>query len=438
MKRKSIDTLIIGAALFAMFFGAGNLIFPPSIGLASGTKWFSSLIGFFLTGILVPILGVLSVSKAGGTINELGKKVSTPFSIFFGTIVVLAIGPLLAIPRTGATVYEIGVAPIFNVSALAIAILYYFITFLFVIKPNTIIDKLAKVLTPILLLVIGIILINGLIFPIGTPQSSTVQSPFSFGFLEGYQTMDALVSILMGGLILSALVQKGYSRKEEQMKLTTYAGMISGFLLALIYGGLLFLGASLNGSVANDITRTALILEITRSILGPNGLWVMSIAVSAACLTTSIGLTAVCGEFFSKVSNGKITYEWTVTLICIFSTFMSVFGVEKIVAIAVPLLALVYPIAIVLIVMNLIDQWLPNPKAYLGAVTGAGYFGLINAIELSGLTAMMPWLKPLVAFTNNLPLTNFGFGWLIPSLLLGILYTLIDLKKPLKPANQTQ
>lgn len=436
MTKRANDTLIIGAALFAMFFGAGNLIFPPAIGLASGNKWLPSLIGFFITGICVPILGVLAVSKAGGTINELGKKVSKPFSIFFGTIVVLAVGPLLAIPRTAATVYEIGVSPLINISALPVSIIYYLITFFFVIKPSTIIDKLGKILTPILLLVIGIIIISGLIFPIGTPTQTQLDSAFSFGFLEGYQTMDALVSILMGGIILTTLIQKGYLEKKQQMKITTLAGMISGGLLALIYGGLLFLGASISGNVPSDITRTALILEITRSILGPNGLWVMSIAVSAACLTTSIGLTAVSGEFFSKITNGKISYAMTVSLICIFSTFISVIGVEQIVTIAVPLLSLVYPIAIVLIIMNLLSKWIPSSRTYLGAVTGAGFFGFIDAMEQAGLGTLAPWITPLFKVVENLPLGSFGFGWLIPSMVLAALYTLTDMKKPLKPATE--
>lgn len=424
MKREMKDSIVLGAALFAMFFGAGNLIFPPAIGLSSGNDWFLSMVGFFFTGICLPVMGVLAVSKAGGTISEFASKVSSKFSLIFGTIVIMAIGPLLAIPRTGATVYEIGVKPLGDINPLLVSAIYFTITFLFVIKPNGVIDKVGKILTPILLIVIGTIIGAGIINPIGTPVASKLENAFSFGFLEGYQTMDTLGAIVMGGIILAALLEKGYTDPKKQMKMTTVAGVLSGTILMAIYGGLLYLGASISGVVDPSISKTALILEITKSALGNNGLLVISIAVSAACLTTSIGLTAIVGNYFEKISRGKIPYKVTVTLVCIFSALMSVVGVDTIVEIAVPLLVFVYPIAMVLIIFNIADSFLPHRLAYTGGVIGAGFIGVMDAIKAVEIDALSSVLNPIYNAISKLPLADFGFAWITPALILAAVFGL--------------
>lgn len=240
MRKTVKDAIVVGAALFAMFFGAGNLIFPPAIGMAAGEKWLLSLLGFLMTGIGLPVLGVMAVSKAGGTVSDLAGKVSKRFSLIIGTTIILAIGPLLAIPRTGATVYEIGIEPMLSVNPLVVSFIYFAITLAFVIKPNGIIDKVGKILTPILLGVIGLIIVVGVIHPIAKPTGVPTFQPIAYGFLEGYQTMDTLGAIVMGGIILAALIEKGYHDRKSQMKMTSIAGVIAGLGLAGVYGGLLY------------------------------------------------------------------------------------------------------------------------------------------------------------------------------------------------------
>lgn len=419
MKKEIKDVLIIGAALFAMFFGAGNLIFPPAIGVAGGTHWMLSFLGFFITGICLPVLGVLAVSKAGGTINHLADKVSVKFSTILGTVIVLAIGPLLAIPRTGATVYEIGIKPMLSVHPLIVSIIYFSITLFFVIKPSGIVDKIGKMLTPILLLVIGLIIYNGVMHPIGVPIATTLPNPFSDGFLQGYQTMDTLAAILIGGMILTGIIEKGYVHRKDQLRMTTMAGLIAGCLLAVVYGGLLYLGATISGSVAADISKSTLMIEITNRLLGQSGQLVMCIAVSSACMTTSIGLTAIVGNFFEKLSKGKLSYKLIVTVTCIFSAIMAAVGVEAIVLVAVPFLVLAYPVVIVLIVFNLFDKFIPHTYAYKGGVTGAFAIGLLDAlktIDISFVNQIVQRLDPLYTLVGKLPLANMGFAWVIPSL----------------------
>lgn len=412
------DVIVIGAALFAMFFGAGNLIFPPAIGLASGSEWVMSLLGFLVTGIGLPVLGVLAVSKAGGTIFQFAGKVNSTFGKIFATIVILAIGPLLAIPRTGATVYEIGIKPMFpTVSPLLVAAIYFTITWIFVIKPSGVIDKVGKILTPVLLAILALVISCGVFKPMGAVAHMGLTNPFSFGFLSGYQTMDTLGSIVMGGLILNALLEKGYTKPKDQMRLTMKAGLIAGACLGLVYGGLLFLGASGSMVFASDIARTDLVIGITNKVLGSFGQIGMCVAVSAACLTTSIGLTAIVGDFFENLSEGKLQYKYIVTFTCLFSVGVAVLGVEQIVKVAVPLLVLVYPIAITLILMNMMSGYIKYESAYKGAALGAFIVGLYDA--LTALNINMGGVK--VAF-DSLPFASNGFAWVVPTVVLGILF----------------
>lgn len=423
MNKTVKDSIVVGAALFAMFFGAGNLIFPPAIGMAAGEKWMLSLFGFLITGIGLPVLGVMAVSKAGGTVSDLAGKVGKKFATVIGTIIILAIGPLLAIPRTGATVYEIGIKPMLNVNPLIVSCIYFAITLAFVIKPNGIIDKVGKILTPILLGVIGLIIAAGIVNPIAKPTGIPSFQPVAYGFLEGYQTMDTLGAIVMGGIILAALIEKGYHDRASQMKMTSIAGLIAGGGLAAVYGGLLYLGATASGSFAPGMAKTELIVAITNAVIGPSGQLIMCVAVSAACLTTSIGLTAIVGNYFEALSKGKISYRVIVIGTSVFSALMAAVGVESIVAIAVPLLVFVYPAAIVLILFGLLDELIKSPLVYRGAMIGAlgvSFFDALKAINLDFVQQLVNALAPVYKLMSYLPLSSYGFAWIMPTALLAI------------------
>ncbi|WFD10752.1 branched-chain amino acid transport system II carrier protein [Tepidibacter hydrothermalis] len=420
MKRtkETKDFFVVGLALFAMFFGAGNLIFPPALGLASGKSWAACLIGFILTGVGMPLLGVLAVSKAGGTINDLAGKVNPTFSKILGTIIVLAIGPLLAIPRTGATVYELGVKPIIpDVSPVLVSIIYFGITLFFVIKPSGIIDKIGKILTPILLVIIFSIIIKGITSPIGTSVDTGLRNSFSVGFTEGYQTMDALTSIVFGGIILISLAEKGYERKKDQIRVTMKAGLVAGTGLVFVYGGLLFLGATGSGIFSADIARTDLVVGITERILGNFGKFGISLAASVACLTTAIGLVATVGTYFEELTKGKLSYRIIVISTVIISAVFANAGVENIVKFAVPLLATVYPVAIVLILVSVFDDFIKSEKAYLGAVCGALFVSVFDGLSAMGVNTAF-----IGDFIKMLPLASAGFAWVLPAIL-GIFIT---------------
>lgn len=424
MQKKSKDVLVIGMALFAMFFGAGNLIFPPSLGFNVGSNWKLCMIGFFLTGIGMPLLGIMAVSRAGGTIDHLCTKVSPMFSKIIGTVVVLAIGPLLAIPRTGATTFEMGIKPIFpNASSILVSIVFFGITLFFVIKPSGVMDKIGKILTPILLLILAAIIYMGVKNPIGIPTETNVSNAFSAGFLGGYQTMDALASIIFAGIVLNALIEKGYKETKEQTSLTFKAALIAGCGLAVVYGGLMYLGATGSVVFPADITMTELTISIAGNLLGDSGKIALGICVSAACLTTSVGLTATVGDYFNKLSNGKLSYRSIVISTVILSGLFANVGVDQIVKLAVPLLAAVYPVAIVLIIMNMFDNLIRNKNAYTGAVFGALFVSLFDALSSLGFSTA--YIGKII---YNLPFSNHGFAWLLPAVVGGILFSLFNKK----------
>ncbi|QXM06548.1 branched-chain amino acid transport system II carrier protein [Crassaminicella indica] len=424
MNKKTKDVFVLGLALFAMFFGAGNLIFPPSLGLIAGKNWIVCAIGFFITAIGMPLLGIIASAKAGGTIDDVGNKVGSTFSKIFATIIILAIGPLLAIPRTGATTYEMGIKPIFSgFSPILASIIFFGLTLYFVIKPSEIVDKVGKILTPLLLIMIFVIIIKGIFSPLGTATTIMKESPLSKGFTEGYQTMDALASLVFAGVMLSSLVGKGYTDIKEQVSLTIKAGILAAIGLGLVYGGLIYLGASANSVYALDTPKSDLLMAITNTLLGDFGKVALGIVVALACLTTSIGLTATVGSFFNKLSNNKLSYTFIVIATCIFSAIFANVGVEMIVKVAVPLLVTVYPVAIVLIIMNVFDGFIPS-ASYTGAVTGALIISLYDGLHIMGVD--VGFLENII---NKIPLSSFGFAWLIPAVIGGILTALLFSKK---------
>ncbi|HLR35766.1 MAG TPA: branched-chain amino acid transport system II carrier protein [Tissierellales bacterium] len=417
-KLSSKEILVIGFALFAMFFGAGNLIFPPSIGLGAGTKWKAALLGFSLTGIGLPILGVLSVTISGGSIDSLLSKVGPRFAIVFSITIIILIGPLLATPRTGATAYELGIKPFFpSISPLISSIIFFGITLFLTINPTNIVDVIGKFLTPILLIMISTIIFKGISIPIGIPIDTQISQPFSIGFGDGYQTMDLLAAIVFGSIIVDDIKNRGITDKDEQFKIVAKTGLIAATGLGIVYGGLLYLGATGSSVFPPDMEKVALTTNITNTILGSWGEVVLGLCVYSACLTTSVGLTATIGHFFNKISKDKIKYETIVIISTIISITISNIGVESIITFADPILKIVYPIAIVLVIINVFDNLIENKRIYLGATIGTFCVSLVDGLSAMGINTS--YISKVV---QTFPFADSGFGWMLPAIL-GIILT---------------
>ncbi len=431
MNRRTKDTLIVGFALFSMFLGAGNLIFPPYLGLHSGENWLPVLLGFVLTGVGLPLCAVYAILKSGGTIMTMSRHLGKTFGRTLGLIVVLAIGPMFAIPRTAATVYEVGVAPIMpNVSITVSSLIFFAIALAISINNSKVMDRLGKFLTPFLMLTLFAIIVAAVINPVGTP--GTPAEPiynFAGGFTEGYQTMDAMAATMFAGVALSNIVARGYNVREEQLSMSIRAGVIATLLLAVVYCGLTYGGAGCTDVFPADIERSALLVGMTKELLGSVGAYCLSAAVTLACLTTAIGLCVTTGQYFNELSGGKLHYKAVVVVTVIVATLISVLGVTTIINLAVPFLYLVYPVIMALVLCTILDKFIPNKNAYIGAVLGAFLVSIIDALStVGGLGISAPWIDSLVAFGAKLPLAGFGLAWLIPAIVLAVLFSFIPRK----------
>lgn len=430
-KSNLTDVVVVGFALFAMFFGAGNLILPPYIGLLAGKSWILTLLGFGLTGIGLPLLGVMVMAKNDGSIEKFSGNFSRVFSILLGLLIILSIGPMLAIPRTGATTYEVAIKPIFpNISPLLSSIIYFAFTYYFAINRSTVIDKIGKRLTPTLLIMLAIIIFKGFLVPIGDVVNTGIKNPFGVSFLEGYHTMDALASIFFAGVVINNIKARGYSKVEDQIRLTVYAGAIAALGLFFVYGGLMYLGATTSSEFTGNIERTTLLLAIAEKTLGKVGKIPLGIAVALACLTTAVGLTVSTGEYFSEITQGKLSYRFVVTATVIFSALIASFGVESIIKFSAPILVTLYPVVIVLMVMNIFKEKIRNKAIYATTIIGA----LIISI-FDGLEAFKINFYPIEKMITHLPFAESGLAWISTAMIGFILGNIIFRDKSLKTKN---
>ena len=417
---KTKDILLTGFALFAMLFGAGNLIFPPMLGYETSSSWIPTMLAFIITGVGFPFLGILSVSIAGNGIKDFANRVSPTFSKIFAIISILAIGPMLAIPRTGATAYEITFLHngMNNTIYKYIYLICYFgIVILFSLRASKVIERVGKILTPILLLLLFLIIAKGIFFSGLSIKPDIYPYAFKKGFLEGYQTMDTIASIAYAGIILKAIKNGRNLTQKQEFSFLIKAGLVAILSLALIYGGFALVGAKMHSVlVTND--KIELLVKTTSYLLGNYGNLVLAICVAGACLTTAIGLVATVGEFFSSITSFK--YEKIVIFTVIISFLLSILGVESIIRISVPILVFIYPVMISLIILNLFGKYIKNDYVYKGVVLFTGIIGLIESLESLGIKNY---------YTNSileiLPFSDYGLTWLFPGLIGYILFSLM-------------
>ena len=447
-KNKTKDIIIVGFALFAIFFGAGNLIFPPFLGVMAGKGWGISAIGFLTTDPVFPVLGVIATAMVGGMADDMGKRVGHWFAVLIGTISILAIGPFFCVPRTAATTHEVFTVQIFgdgtinSVPPVVTSVIFFALTLFLVINPSKVIDIIGKFLTPALLIILVGTIIVALVNPAGEMvpapgiEHGLIDNLFLKGFTEGYQTMDALGAALMSGIVVTDLINKGYDEEHERMKVTCGVGIVAGILLVIVYGGLTFVGATLSGLPEyNDLmladNRTGILVGLFTTYFGAVGKWAIGIAVALACLTTSVGLTSTAGNFFSRVlgKEGDIkTYRIIVCVAVLISFFLSLFGVSQLIFYAVPVLSAIYPIYMTLFIITLFDKHVKYNMTYIGAVIGVAVISLPKgAMMFCGMHELnMPGF--LASYGNliaKIPLANLDFNWILPAIIVGAVFTAI-------------
>lgn len=418
MNKTNKDIVIVGFALFAMFFGAGNLIFPPFLGVISGESWLTGFGGFLLADVGLALLAVAAAAKCNGEVSKVLGRAGKNLAIVLGSAIMICLGPLLAIPRTAATTFEMGISPLASgFNPVLFSVLFFAITFILTIKPSKVVDIIGQFLTPALLVALGVLIIKGIVTPLGdinpTPMINDI---FAEGVKQGYQTMDALGAVALSTVIITSLANKGYNDESQKVKLTMKAGIVAAIGLCLVYGGLTYLGATVSQVYGKDVVQTKLIVEITASLLGHPGKIILALIVGLACLTTAIGLTSATAQFFSKITNGKLKYEIIVTAVCIFSAIVSNFGVSTIIKFSAPILDMIYPATVVLVIMTLFGSKIKNDNAFKGAAYMALLVSVLTVANNLGISIPM---------ITKLPFAQLGFNWIVPVLIGGVVGSFI-------------
>ena len=419
MKFSNKDILVTGFALLAMFFGAGNLIFPPMLGLQSGDQLFWALLGFVATGVGLPFLGITAVAKAGGDLELLANRVHPAFSKIITTISVLCIGPLLAIPRTAATTYEVAIAPVTQylnpqVGLLLTSVVFFTLTLFFVLKPTKILDNVGKILTPLMLIFLAIIIYLGVTNPLAPIGENSYTNPFSQGFLEGYNTMDAIASVIFGMVIVKGIKNKGVTDNNQIVKITVISGVIAALGLGFIYIGLGYIGAT-TGTLFTGDNHGQMLIFLSESLLGAVGKTIMGVVMALACLTTSIGLVSSCGEFFSRLFHNRVSYNTVTIITTLISFVLANMGLAKILKVSVPLLVFVYPIIIVLIMLGIFHNLFKGKRAvYVYTVGVIVLYVFLDTIYGLGQSLGIN-LGFIYTLLDLLPFYQLGLGWLVPA-----------------------
>lgn len=414
MGKKMKDTVVVGFALFAMFFGAGNLIFPPYLGVISGQNWLTSFSGFVLADVGLALLAILAATKFNGDVNKMFSRAGNKLNIILGSAIVICIGPLLAIPRTAATTFEMGIQPVFgNFNTIIFSIIFFAVTLVLTIKPSKVVDIVGSFLTPALLVALAVLIIKGITSPLGNinPQP-VIDNLFSEGVAQGYQTMDTLGAVVFATVIILSITNKGYTTEKEKISMSLKSGLVAAVGLCLVYGGLCYLGATVSEMYGKDVNQTALIVSITEGLLGSTGKVILALIVSLACLTTSIGLTSAAGQYFSGLTKGKLKYEHIVIGICVFSAVVSNLGVSNIIKYSAPILSMVYPATVTLIILALFGEKISNDNVFKAATYMALFISILTVID--SMSVKIPAI-------HLLPLDSLGFNWIVPVLIAGII-----------------
>ncbi|WP_370001033.1 branched-chain amino acid transport system II carrier protein [Winogradskyella sp.] len=414
------QVLIFGFALFAGFFGAGNLILPPLLGFNSGPDWWLVAFGFLITTTVIPLLSLFGHAKLQGTMLDFGKKVSPLFSLIYCIIMYLIIVALPA-PRTAAVTHEMAIAPNFGTPALLTSAVYFILVLVFVLNRSKALNLLGKYLTPIIVGMVLLIIVLGLVEPPDAMNATVFNSPFIDGLLEGYQTYDAIAGMVMGGVIIISLNKNGLTSYAEKKKIIAKSGFVAMFGLFVIYAGLIAIGAFYNGEFSSDITRTDLLLGLSKTMLGNIGGTFVSVLVALACFTTAVAITVSIADFFKALyKNNNKVYTYVAVLCCVIGVIMGSYNVGFIIDIALPALLFIYPISIVLIILNILpDKW-ATPIVFRATVVTAFVFSIPDVLDY-----FMP-KESLQSIVNAIPLAQYSLGWVLPALLVFIITALIQ------------
>ncbi|WP_342526441.1 branched-chain amino acid transport system II carrier protein [Chryseomicrobium sp. FSL W7-1435] len=422
------NQLVIGVMLFALFFGAGNLIFPASLGQNAGTALFFAVLGFLITGIGLPFLGTLAMGFSNSrSLQDLAGKVHPAYGIAFTVALYLTIGPFFALPRTGAVAYEIGIMPFVSESLASIGLLLFTLVFFGItlwlsLNPAKIVDRVGKFLAPIIIIGLSVLILAALFNPIGSftgPTEAYQTNAFMTGFTEGYNTMDALASLVFGIIVIQSIRRLGVTSTKGILKVTAKSGGIAVLFLGLIYAGVAYIGATTTEAFGIFDNGGPVLSTAADYYFGAIGLLVLAVVIIAACLTTAIGLTTATAEYFNTLFP-KISYKVFAVIFIVMTTIFANFGLSSIITYSIPVLLLLYPLAITLILLTFAAPLFGHQRWVYVAVTAVTFLiSIIDGFKGFFGDAAPSWLASIVnIYDSVLPFYGLGLGWLIPFIII--------------------
>ena len=400
---------ITGFAIFALFFGAGNLILPPYLGMNSGGEWWFVFFGFILTAVFIPILGVFAHANVQGNIYDLGKKASPIFSSMYCFVMYL-IAITIPAPRTASVAHEMAIHPFFGTSSLLTSSIYFLLIFVFVMNRSRVLSLIGKFLTPIILVILMAIILLAITGNPKTMKLNVYEVPFVSGILEGYQTFDAIGGVLIGAVIVISLGNRGVRSYDDKKSLITKAGLIAGSGLILVYGGLIFSGATLSTLLPVSGTRTEVLTSLSSQTLGAIGTSFLSVLVALACFTTAVGIVTGTSDYVKEMfKNSQKAYVITAFISCVLGILIGHFQVSFIIKAAIPALMFIYPITIVLILLNVVPKRLTSSLVFKGVVITTLVFSIPDFLGSLNLGHL---LDPI---TQWIPFSTQSLGWVFPA-----------------------
>lgn len=415
MKLSKSKMLVISFMLFSLFFGAGNLIFPPFLGQNAGSSTLPAMLGFLLTAVVLPVLGVVVVARFDG-LDKLGNTVGKSFGLLFAVLIYLSIGPGLGIPRAASVPFEMAVAPYLPAGANPVLwrVVYSLVFFLAALwlcmTPSKLVERIGHVLTPSLLALLLVLFVSFLYrgqVQVAPPQQEYAHAPFLKGFAEGYNTMDTIAALNFGLVIATTLETFGLKKKQERMHHTVLAGLFAGSILTLVYVLLSYMGRCSSGVYPVQENGAWTLRCIVYQVFGAPGAVLLAAIFTLACLTTCVGLINSISQYFSTLFP-RVSYRAWALVITGFSFLVCNLGLTTILSISVPILNAIYPVAIVLILLGLTDRlWKGDRLVYRSVVTGTGVVSVLYALDQAGVPLFF------LSCVRALPLYALGFGWVL-------------------------
>lgn len=412
--------LLLGFTLFSMFFGAGNLIFPPGVGAQAGNLTWLAMVGMAVSAVGLPVLGVVAVALSGG-LDTLGDRVHPLFSRVFTIVAYLAIGPCLAIPRTASTSFEMAVPPFVGADApigllqIFYSLVFFALALVVALRPEKLTDRLGKIMCPILLLLIVVTFIGSLVDPLegyGAPQRELyAAAPVARGFLDGYQTMDTIAALVFGIIIALNIRARGVEEDSDVVRYTVRAGWMAGVLLLVVYAMLAHIGALSGGAFPGATNGAEVLTNLVPALFGTPGSVLLAAIFVIACFNVCVGLISSCAEYFNMICP-KLSYRTWAVLFAAVSMLIANAGLDLILGLSVPVLSIIYPVAIALIALSLLHRWVGRqPLVYPLTVLFTGVASVLYTLR--DLKVLPAALSDLL---GALPLAAQGLGWLLPAL----------------------